>query len=65
MQNNNVVSVFVALNTICLRSQGFGGYISTVKIPPYSGYFGLGVCERIRIKLNYIYLKRLCWFSSF
>ena len=35
------------------------------EIPPYSGYFGLGACEIIRIKLNYLYLKRLCWFSSF
>ena len=28
------------------------------EIPQYSGYFGLGVCEIIRLNLNHIYLKR-------
>ena len=28
------------------------------EIPPYSGYFTLGVCEIIRLNLNQIYLKR-------
>ena len=25
------------------------------EIPPYSGYFGLGVCEIISLTLNYIF----------
>ena len=33
--------------------------------PSYSCYFGLEVCEIIRLNLNHIYLKWQCWFSSF
>ena len=52
----NVVYVCFLLSTQLSEVAGMWMIHLYSEIPPYSGYFGLGVCEIIGIKQNYIYI---------
>ena len=57
-KNIVVFRMFVALNTLFSEIARVWMLHLYSEIAPYSGYFGLGVCEIIRLNLNHIYLKR-------
>ena len=57
-KNIVVFRMFVALNTFFSEIARVWMLHLYSEIPPYSGYFGPGVCEIIRLNLNHIYLKR-------
>ena len=56
-KNIVVNRMFVTLNTFFSEIAGVWMLHLYSENPPYSGYFGLGVCEIIRLNLNHIYIK--------